>query len=85
MKRRLRWEPEPTRLPKRPYRDSAILYAVMSAVVVLVAWATGGSLGRALVIAGLFFIAATTWTWSRFRTRLREERRRRDSGPSEVP
>jgi hypothetical protein len=85
VKRRLRWESEPPRLPSRPYRDSALLYAVMAVVVVLVAWATGGSLGRALLIAGLFFVAATAWTWSRFRTRLREEQRRKDSGESRLP
>ena len=85
MRRRLRWESEAPRLPSRPYRDSAILYAVLAVVVVFVAWATGGSLGRAVVIAGLFFVAATAWSWSHFRTRLRAEARKKNRGATGPP
>ena len=62
-------------VPKRPFRDSAIFYAVLAALVVVFAWATGGGIGRALVIAAIFFVAATAWSWWRFRVRLDEEQR----------
>jgi predicted tellurium resistance membrane protein TerC len=74
--RRLRWEPLPRGIPRRPYRDSALLYGVMAAAVVVLAVATGGSLVRALVIGAFFFVVATAWSWRRWRVRLREEERR---------
>jgi type VI protein secretion system component VasK len=49
----------------------------MAAAVVVVAVATDGSLVRALVIGVFFFVAATAWSWRRWRERLREEERRR--------
>jgi len=73
----LRWEPPPRRLPRRPYRDSVLLYGVMAILLVVVAAVTGGSLVRALVIGGFFFVAATAWSWRRWRERMREEERRR--------
>jgi Flp pilus assembly protein TadB len=63
-------------LPKRPYRDTAIFYGVLAAIVVVVALVTGGSIGRALVIAVLFFGVATGWSWWRFRERLAQRGRR---------
>jgi membrane protein implicated in regulation of membrane protease activity len=49
----------------------------MAAAVVGVAVATGGSLVRALVIGVFFFVAATAWSWRRWRERLRHEEQRR--------
>ena len=49
----------------------------MAAVIVVVGVATGGSLGRSLVIAALFYAAAMAWAVYRWRQRLREEERRR--------
>jgi membrane protein implicated in regulation of membrane protease activity len=49
----------------------------MAAAVVGIAVVTGGSLVRALVIGAFFFVAATAWSWRRWRERLREEERRR--------
>jgi Flp pilus assembly protein TadB len=63
-------------MPKRPYRDSAILYAVLSLAIVLVAWLTGGGLVRAVLVAVAFFVVATGWSWWRFRERQREAERR---------
>ena len=63
-------------LPKRPYRDSLVLYAVLGVVIVVVSWATGGDLGRALVVATAFVLVATAWSWWRFRQRLEREVRR---------
>ena len=62
--------------PKRPYRDSALLYAVLAVVVLAFAVLTGSDLGRALVIAVAFFVLATAWSWWRFSRRPAEERRR---------
>ena len=70
-------------LPKRPFRDSAIFYGALSVLFVLVVWATGGAvLPRwddqqreigGLVIAMLFFLVATGYSWWRFRQRIEEE------------
>ena len=61
-----------TPLPKRPYRDSALLNAALAAVVVVFAWATGGDVVKALAVGAAFFVVATAWTWWRFRQRLAE-------------
>ena len=70
-------------LPKRPFRDSAIFYGVLSILFVLVVWATGGAvLPRwddeqrevgGLLIAILFFLVATGYSWWRFQQRIEEE------------
>jgi membrane protein DedA with SNARE-associated domain len=70
-------------LPKRPFRDSAIFYGVLSILFVLVVWATGGAvLPRwddeqrevgGLLIAILFFLIATAYSWWRFQQRIEEE------------
>ena len=61
-------------LPKRPYRDSLVLNLVLGALILVVAWATGGELGRAAVFAVGYFVLSTAWAWWRFSRRLREER-----------
>ena len=70
-------------LPKRPFRDTAIFYGVLSILFVLVVWGTGGAvLPRwddeqreigGLLIAILFFLVATSYSWWRFRQRIEEE------------
>jgi Flp pilus assembly protein TadB len=77
--KRLRWEapPRPGRsTPKRPYRDTALVYAGMAVVIVAIATLTGGDLVNAVLIAAAFFIVATLWSWRNWRNRLREERLR---------
>ncbi len=74
--RRRRWDVPEQPLPKRPYRDTVLVYGAMAVVIVLVAWATGGPLLRAAVIAGLAFVVATAWSWSRWRRRLQDAARR---------
>jgi membrane protein DedA with SNARE-associated domain len=69
-------------LPKRPFRDSAIFYGVLSVLFVVIVWATGGTVlprwgdeGReigGLLIAILFFLVATAYSWWRFRQRIHE-------------
>ena len=70
-------------VPKRPFRDSAIFYGVLSVLFVLVVWATGGAIlprwddeqreVGGLLIAILFFIVATAYSWWRFQQRIDEE------------
>ena len=64
----------PPLLPKRPYRDSVLLNLVLAVLIVIISWATGGELGRALVFATLYFVVATAWSWWRFRQRLAKDR-----------
>ncbi len=64
------------RLPKRPYRDSAIFYGVLAVVIVVVAVATGGSILEAILVALAAFILATGWSWWRFREQAEERGRR---------
>jgi hypothetical protein len=75
-----RWETPDEPLPERPYRNTAILHAAFAGIIVLVAWATGGDLGKAVVVAVLFFLVATSWSFWRWSKRLEEERRRAASG-----
>jgi membrane protein DedA with SNARE-associated domain len=76
-------------LPKRPFRDSAIFYGVLSILFVLIVWATGGALrprwddGQreigGLPIAIMFFFVATGYSWWRFRQRIEEEEKGSES------
>jgi hypothetical protein len=43
---------------------------------VLIGWATGGPVGKAVVVAIVAFVLASTWSAYRWRTRLREAARR---------
>jgi membrane protein DedA with SNARE-associated domain len=70
-------------MPKRPFRDSAIFYGILSILFVLVVWGTGGAvLPRwddeqreigGLLIAIMFFLIATGYSWWRFQKRIEEE------------
>jgi Flp pilus assembly protein TadB len=68
VRRRLQWE-KPREEPRRehPYRDTALVYLGFAVVIVLLAIATGGSLGSAIAIAALFWLAATTYSALRLR------------------
>jgi membrane protein implicated in regulation of membrane protease activity len=65
-----------TPVPKRPYRDTVIVYAVFSLIIVGVAALTGGDLTKAAVVAVGFFVIATAWSWWRFRERIARESKR---------
>jgi Flp pilus assembly protein TadB len=67
---------QPPKLPKRPFRDSALLYAGFAVVFVAVVAATGGNLVVAVPIAAGCFLVATAYSWWRIRQRLEEERRK---------
>jgi hypothetical protein len=73
--KRLRWSPPESPPPARPYRDSAVLYGVLAAVIIVLAWLTGGGIGRAVGIAAVFFVAATAWSFWQWRGRLRRAER----------
>jgi Flp pilus assembly protein TadB len=68
-------DPRVRQIPRRPYRDSAILYGALAIAIVVVAVATGGDVLRAVLFALGFFALAMAWSWHRWRTRMREERR----------
>jgi Flp pilus assembly protein TadB len=56
-----------------PFRDSAIIYACLAVLIVVVATLTGGGLGKAVAIAAAFFVGATAWSWWRVRRRPQQE------------
>ena len=72
-KRKLRWDGTPRTIPRHPYRDSAIVYAVLAGVVVGVTALTGGNMRAALIIAPVLFVVATGYSWWRWRQREREQ------------
>ena len=73
--KRLRWEParRDRPMPKHPYRDTALVYAGLALVIVLLTVVTGGSVVRAIVVALFVYVAATLWSWRIWRNRLREQ------------
>jgi hypothetical protein len=72
-KRPLRWDGSTRTAPAHPYRDSAILYALLAGVVIGVTALTGGNTRAALIIAPTLFVIATGYSWWRWRKREREE------------
>ena len=67
---RLLWDvpdPPPTR---HPYRDTLLVYAGLATVIVLFAWITGGPVGKALMVAAVFFVVASSWSVYRWRVQL---------------
>ncbi len=66
--------------PAQPYRTTAILYAILSALIVLVAALSGGGVAKAVIIAAVFFVVATGWSWFRLR-----QRERRPQAPDQAP
>jgi membrane protein DedA with SNARE-associated domain len=77
--RRLRW-PGPERpVPKHPYRDTALLYAALAAIVVVFAAATGyHHLVRAVILAVIVFVGATAYSWWYSYDRIKKQKTRRD-------
>jgi membrane protein implicated in regulation of membrane protease activity len=67
-------------IPEHPYRGSVILYVVLAVLLVLAATLTGGDVVDAVVVAAVFFVVATAWSWWRFsrRIRTRDANGRRD-------
>jgi membrane protein implicated in regulation of membrane protease activity len=74
--RRLRWELPEAPPPQHPYRDTLLVFAGLAVVVVLVAWATGGAVGKAAIVAIVFFVVASAWNAYRWRAKVNEAARR---------
>jgi len=72
-KRKLRWDGTPRTMPRHPYRDSAVFYAVLAGLVVGVTALTDGNMRAALIIAPALFVVATAYSWWRWRRRERAE------------
>ena len=60
----------PIPIPKHPYRDSAIFHSLLGALLLVVAWVTGGDVVKAVGVAILYVVVAIAWSWYRFRQRL---------------
>jgi Flp pilus assembly protein TadB len=74
LSKRLQWGGVPeVASPKSPVRDTLLVYGFLSLVILLIAWLTGGPLGRALVIVPIFYVIASAWTIQRLRARARRE------------
>ena len=70
-----RRRPDDRPIPDHPYRDTALVYAGMGVLLVIVATLTGGQALRAIAAAAIFWALATAWTcWGwRKRIRVRDE------------
>jgi uncharacterized membrane protein len=62
-----------TPIPKRPFRDSALFYAALAIVFVVIVAISGGNLMVAIPIALALFVVATGYAWWKFRQRMRFE------------
>jgi Flp pilus assembly protein TadB len=61
------------RRSRHPYRDSAIAYAVLGGLVIVIAFATGSGLLKSVAGGLAAFVLATAWTWWRLRARMRDQ------------
>jgi len=74
--KRLWWQGPQSPVPRHPYRDTAILYAVLAAIVVVFAAATGyHNLWKAVIVAAAVFVAATAYSWWYWYDRIQKARR----------
>ncbi len=70
----LKWPGPEEKRSKRPYRDTALVYAGFAALIVILAFVTGGEMKRAVVVALATYLVATGWTWFRlYRRKSRKE------------
>ena len=60
-------------MPERAFRDSTIFYAVLACVIVGFGVLTDNDFVQTIVIAVVFFVVATGYSWWRFRQRLARE------------
>ena len=77
-KRHLRWPAEPPK-PKHAYRDTFFVYGGLCILVIVFAWATGGSVVRGIVVAAILFVVGTTYSlvrWHDLARHLRAGRKR---------
>ena len=60
-------------IPAHPYRDTAIVNAGLAIAIVVLAALTSGDVARAALVAVVFFVVATTWSWWRFHERIKAQ------------
>ncbi|MFL5920051.1 MAG: hypothetical protein ACJ75Q_13135 [Gaiellaceae bacterium] len=60
---------------KHPYRDSALAYAGLGAIVAAIAFASGSGVLKSLAGGVAAFVLATAYTWWRMRSRERNAER----------
>ncbi len=76
--RKLRWPSHYAALPKHPYRDTAIIYGCMAAIVFVLGVATGRwSLWKVAALSVGFFLAATAYGWWRVREKIEAQEKER--------
>jgi len=73
--RKLKWDHGPPPSSSHPYRDSALVYAVLAVLVVVITAVSGGSVVKGIVAGVVVFAAATAYSWWRVRERLRAKER----------
>jgi membrane protein implicated in regulation of membrane protease activity len=66
-------------IPAHPYRDTVLVYGIMAALLIIVASVTGGDVLRAILVAAVFFLVVTAWSWWKFRGRIKEREAARTS------
>ena len=81
--RRLIWRLPDGPTPKRPYRDTVIVYGALAIVIVLIAWVTGGDVRKAVWVALVAFAGASLWGIAMWHRRLRREARERGAARRE--
>jgi nicotinamide riboside transporter PnuC len=64
---------EPGVLPKKPYRDSALLYGGFAVAFIVIVFVTDGDMLVAVPVAVACFLIATGYSWWRIRQRLDAE------------
>jgi len=65
--RRLRWNVPASAASKHRLRDSLLLYAGLSIVILILGVALGRGIARTLVIAALVFVISSLWAMYRLR------------------
>ncbi len=58
-------------IPAHPYRDSAIFYGALAGAIVVLSAISSTGLAKGLAVGGAFWVAATAWSWWRFRVRIK--------------
>ena len=81
MARRKLFEHRP--IPAHPYRDTALVYGIMAALLIIVASVTGGDILRAILVAVVFFLVVTAWSWWKFRERIKQREAARTAAPAD--
>jgi hypothetical protein len=69
--RKFRWESPARRIPRHPYRDSAVVYAILAGVYIGLTALTDGNVRNSLIIGAALFVAATAYAWWRWHERIK--------------